>query len=456
MANCRPRPAAADAERIGLDGEGPDAGDVAQLAVDLGDDLLLCSGALGPVLQRHDEKGRVGGPATGDGEDVRRLAARHIGHDHRFDLAQLAVGVVEARALGRRYAHQDDAPIFGRRQLLRHLQKGEVGGGGEQAGGDHHEQRIAEAGAQRYGIKAGEPCADPADRSVKHAVLRLVLAPFQEMRGQHRAQRQRDERRDDHRHREHEAELAEQPACLTRQERDRDEHGGQRRGGRDDGEEHFARTDDGGGLRACAHVAAAHDVFEHDDRVVDDHAGGQHQREQRQNVDREPDEIDEGDDADQRDRHGDRRDDRRANVEQEQEDHEDDDGHRQAERDLDFVDGAFDEGRIVAGDAHRDAVRQRAVQSVDLGSDAARDIEGRGTGLAHDPEANARRTVEPELRGRVVRSEADAGDVLDAGSRVQIDVVEFLGRRDIGVGAHDEILRRRGERAGRGIEGGVL
>ena len=54
------------------------------------------------------------------------------------------------------------------------------------------------------------------------------------------------------------------------------------------------------------------DIFEHHDGVVDDQAGREHDGEQRQDVDREAGEIDRGERADQRDRHGQRRDERRA------------------------------------------------------------------------------------------------------------------------------------------------
>ena len=66
----------------------------------------------------------------------------------------------------------------------------------------------------------------------------------------------------------------------------------------DDGEEHLLRAEHGGGARTHALVAPPHDVFQHDDGVVDDQARRQHQRQQRQDVDREAGEIDRGDRAD--------------------------------------------------------------------------------------------------------------------------------------------------------------
>ena len=56
------------------------------------------------------------------------------------------------------------------------------------------------------------------------------------------------------------------------------------------------------------------DVLHHHDRVVDDEAGGDGQRHQRQVVDREAGEVHHAEGADQRQRHDDRRDDRGRDV----------------------------------------------------------------------------------------------------------------------------------------------
>ena len=218
---------------------------------------------------------------------------------------------------------------------------------------------------QHSPVEAGERAADA---STDAAVMVMDDGFGQHARCQHRAKRQRHDRRQQYRHRQHEAEFAEQPARLSGQERQRDEHGGERRGGRDDGEEHLAGAKHGGGARAHALVAPTHDVLEHHDGVVDNQAGRQHQRQQRQDVDREPGHVDRGDRADQRDRHGEARDQRGAPVAQEQIDDGQHDRHRQAKRQLDLMDGAVDEGGVIAGHADIHAFGQRLL---DLGSGCA-------------------------------------------------------------------------------------
>ena len=109
----------------------------------------------------------------------------------------------------------------------------------------------------------------------------------QQLRAEHRRQAQREEARKgdraDHRRRE----LAEQQAGLAGDEHDRHEHRADHHRRRDDREADLARAVEGGGERRLALLDPVIDILEHDDRVVDDDADRQHQREQGQQVDRE-------------------------------------------------------------------------------------------------------------------------------------------------------------------------
>ncbi len=73
--------------------------------------------------------------------------------------------------------------------------------------------------------------------------------------------------------------------------------------------------------RLLAAFDVARDVLDHHDRVVDDEAGRDRQRHQREVVDREAGEVHHAERADERQRHRDARDDRRRHVAQEHEDH---------------------------------------------------------------------------------------------------------------------------------------
>ena len=104
----------------------------------------------------------------------------------------------------------------------------------------------------------------------------------------------------------------------------------------------------GGGARPGAHGAVARDVLDDDDGVVDDEAGRDDERQQRQDVDREAGRPDGGQRADERHGNGERRRDGGAERAQEGEDDEDDDDGRQHEADDDLAHGFADEDGVVA------------------------------------------------------------------------------------------------------------
>ncbi len=62
---------------------------------------------------------------------------------------------------------------------------------------------------------------------------------------------------------------------------DRQEHRDDREGGRDHRQTDFVGRVDRGLIGALAHAHVAHDVLDLDDRIVDQHAGDQAQRQQR-------------------------------------------------------------------------------------------------------------------------------------------------------------------------------
>ena len=100
--------------------------------------------------------------------------------------------------------------------------------------------------------------------------------------------------------------------------------------------------------------------LDHHDRVVDHDADGQHQPEQRERVEAEAHHGHGGERADDRHRHGDQRDQRRAPVLQEHEHHDRHQDHGVAERLEDLVDRFADVGRGVVEDAVLDPFRETA------------------------------------------------------------------------------------------------
>jgi hypothetical protein len=138
-----------------------------------------------------------------------------------------------------------------------------------------------------------------------------VVLAIEQQRRERRRQRQRVERRQGHGERDRHRELRIQASGSAWEERDRHEHRDENQRRRDDGPQHFAHRVDGRlARRHLEFLDMPLDVLDHDDRVVDDDAGGEDDAEQRQRVDGVAHQLDEGERADERDRdreHGDER-----------------------------------------------------------------------------------------------------------------------------------------------------
>ncbi len=118
------------------------------------------------------------------------------------------------------------------------------------------------------------------------------------------------------------------------------------------------------------------DVLEHDDRVVDDDADHQREREHRHLVEREAERGDDGERADDRRRDRDRGDERRAEVPEE--DQDDDGGQNAAEHEV-LLDGrqrGVDELRVVAHQPDLDVRRQRRLDLRHARLDRVRERDG--------------------------------------------------------------------------------
>ena len=115
---------------------------------------------------------------------------------------------------------------------------------------------------------------------------------------------------------------------TPRDEADRRVNGGERDGHRDDRQRDLVRAADRGVERRHAVLDMAVDVLDHHDRVVHHEADAEHERQQRQQVDRIAERQERDHHPDQRQRNGDDRDEGRAQIAEEQEDDDDDDRRR--------------------------------------------------------------------------------------------------------------------------------
>ena len=93
---------------------------------------------------------------------------------------------------------------------------------------------------------------------------------------------------------------------------------------------------------ASAFLHVAHDVLDHDDGVVDHEADRDRQRHQREIVEAVAELVEHGEGADQRQRHGDGRNDGGPEIAQEDEDHHHHQRDRQHQRELHVADRGAD------------------------------------------------------------------------------------------------------------------
>ena len=220
--------------------------------------------------------------------------------------------------------------------------------------------RVHVAGRARVAVRAGlglgpDLAGDLAGDAERRAGLRVGLLlldlSLEPPRAHHRREREADEQAhhdgEAHRQAERRHEAPDDAAHEGDGEEDGDE--GERR--REDGEADLLRAVDRGLERLLpVLVDALVDDLQHDDRVVDDDADGEREREERDRVQREAGRAHDAERADDRRRDGDRGDDRGAQVGEE---HEHDDGRADGAEDevlLHGADGVLDELGLVARD----------------------------------------------------------------------------------------------------------
>ena len=103
-------------------------------------------------------------------------------------------------------------------------------------------------------------------------------------------------------------------------------------------------------------------VLDDDDGIVDDKANRDRQRHQRQIIEAVAELVEHTKGADQRQRHGDGRDNRRPKIPQEQKDHHDDQCDTEQQRELHVADRGADRLRAIGQDRYFDRRRDRGFE----------------------------------------------------------------------------------------------
>jgi hypothetical protein len=280
--------------------------------------------------------------------------------------------------------------------------------------------------------------ADRGDlRGVVGVDALVALRGLQEPVREHGHDRQRHQQRGEHRDADGEGEGPEQLPGHARDDRDRQEHddGRERRGG--DGAGDLA---DGVEDRAALGLAVgevAHDVLDHDDRVVDHAADRDRERRQGQHVQRVPGDVhaDEGDQQRGRDR--DRGDDRRPHPAQEQQDHADREEQTQQALLGEGEDRLLDEGGLVEDHVGLGAAADAREGVVEDALDVPGDV--------HDVAVDGRGDHEDERLAAVGARDGGGllGGLLDGGDLAEGDRGGGLLRGGAGLGRLRVLARPR-------------
>ncbi len=268
----------------------------------------------------------------------------------------------------------------------------------------------------------------------------------QQQRGQRGCERERVERGDSHRKRNRQRELLIEAAGGPGEERDGDEHRDQYQRGRDDRAEHLAHRVGRRLLRlflVLLHVPL--DVLDHDDRIVHDNACGKDDREERERVDREAEEVHERERADEGYWHRERRDDRGAPALEKQEHHEHDEAHRLGERLEHLPNRLLNDRGCVERNRVLQARRERLRQARQLRKREGVHVERVGGRQRDHGEADRVTPLETEHRRVRLGAKLHPADILQANERAFLsglhdDVVELGPLVEAARGAHAELI----------------
>src|ERR1700722_2863281 len=230
----------------------------------------------------------------------------------------------------------------------------------------------------------------------------------------HRRQRQRYDQGDDDRHCNGHGKLAEQQANDSAHQEEWNEHGDQRYGHRDDGEADLARPLDRGFHRRGSVLDMPRDVLDHHHCIIDDEPDGDGQRHQRKIVEAVAEHVHHHERADQRQWHGDRRDDRRPKLPQEYENDADDQRDRQKEREFDVGDAGADGLRTIGYDLNLNRGRNGGLEVRQRLFDQVYGLDHIRAGLALDREKDGRGRTQPGAERRILGRNHRAADIADA------------------------------------------
>ena len=245
-------------------------------------------------------------------------------------------------------------------------------------------------------------------------------------RGEHRDQRHRDDQRNQHRERDRQRLIAEQLTGDALHEHERKEHGYGRQRRRRHGHADFGRASHRGFDDRRALLAQARDIFEHDDRIVDDHAGRERKAAERHHIERQMQLAHEEERCDQRHRQRERNDERAPRVAEEEENDQDREHAAEQRIELHFAERVLDEDRLILDRGQLRAFGQRILEFFHLRVDRLGNADRVGIAFLVDRELDRLAPVDAHDAFAFLVALRDRRDVLQANRHVAVDLDQEL------------------------------
>ena len=364
-----------------------------------------------PGLEQGIHAGIVHRPARRPDRAVHKLHGRVVANDGD-GLGHQAVHRLKRDALvGLKAANESSVVLPGEQSLGDH--DIEVHAQRDQAHGcQQHDRLESQHTPQGPGVETG----DQVKRELEPAISprQIGVVRLEEQRAHHRGRCERDHQREADGDRQGHGKLVEQPPHQPAHEQDGNEHRDERQADRENGEANFPSANQSGLERAGPAFAVPGNVLHHDDRIVDNEPRGDRERDHRQIVDAEPDEIHHAKTAQQRDGNGHTGDQCRPPVPQKQIDHRDHQRHGNGNGHLNFVNGGPHRGRPVDGDGEVDVRGDLGREDGNERPHAIGHINDVGVGLTKHFERDRGQFVEIARGTDVVDRFRHAGDIANA------------------------------------------
>ena len=404
--------------------------------------------ALAPGFQDRDHQPAIRFLRAGD--DAVARYADDIGDagrlaQHGADRVDHAVRALQGGAIRQLHVQEEIALIFGRQEGRGCHPEEEVGRAEDDEEADHGDQQLARQKSHRIAIAVA--CVVEAAVEDLEADEAGWLRTPQHESAERRAQRQGIDRGDDDGDRNRRRELAVERAGHTRDEphrcedRDQDERGRHHRAG-DFRHRLLGRL---GHREVWILIQIAGHVLHHHDGVINHQGNGEHDGEEVDRVGGIAEHVEDGEDANERDRYGDGRDDGCPPVLQEEEHHRHDKHQGDGEGPQDLLDIRAHEVRRVVDDGVFHPLREFARHAGHGLLHLRGDGEGVGGRRLIHRQCCRREII--ELRARVVllRCKLHAGDVEEvhdaaAGVRPDDNILELLDAGQFAGRQHGQLL----------------